>query len=101
MNCFEYLLAGENTILLPYMRLTLKMLVCRAPTYSPKTGPLPKIILRTFFILFFFFFSNSVNKPFFNIIKISILIKETVTETVIICILSLFSAFVDLKVIAG
>ena len=55
------------------------MLVCRAPTYPPKIGPTPKMLLP----LRIFFFSYSVNKPFFKIIKSCFLIKETVTETVI------------------
>ena len=51
---------------------------------------LPKKNYCLFENLFFaFFFSNSVNKPFFKIIK-----SCKVTETVVICILTLYTAFV-------
>ena len=64
------------------------------PTH-PKQA-LPKIFYCLSENLFLFkFFSNSVNKPFFKIIKSCILIEEML-QTVIICILTLYTAFVDL-----
>ena len=66
-------------------------------SYLPSTHPKQAQPKQNFcFSENLFFFLNSVNKPFFKIIKSCILIKETITETVILYILTLFAAFIDL-----
>ena len=61
-----------------------KKLACRAPTYPPKTRPTQKI-----YCLSEIFFSNSINKPFFKIIKSCILMKKGYRDCY-------YTAFVDL-----
>ena len=78
------------------------MLVCCAPscTYPPKTSPTPKkmiAFLRIFFFFFFFDFSRILlTNPFLKSLKGLFYLKKGYTKTVIICILTVYTAFVDL-----
>ena len=64
------------------------MLVCRAPTYPPKTGPTKKKKKMIAFL------RNVVNKYFFKIIKSCVLIEERLQRMLLYAFLPF--AFVDL-----
>ena len=72
------------------------MLVCRAPTYPPKTGPTKKKWLPFWESFYFLIFSlNADNKDFFKIIKSCILIEQRLQRLLLYVFLP-YIAFVDL-----